>query len=160
MRFSPRRPNWPILVASLILASCLVAAGYALDLAITGSESQNLPTAIESIDPLRGARQVPSQTSILVDLETGYEGVLVVDGLELETVRLDELQDESRPGQQVTLPATTIFEPGNATLTFDPSENAEISSFTQGEHIIKVIYWKSIEGRGSALTYTWSFEVF
>ena len=84
----------------------------------------------------------------------------MVDGLELETVRLDELQDESRPGQQVTLPATTIFEPGNATLTFDPSENAEISSFTQGEHIIKVIYWKSIEGRGSALTYTWSFEVF
>ena len=131
-----------------------------ISIAVTGTEREALPEAIEEISPSRSASQVPSQTQVFVDLQSGFTGVLVIDGLELETINLDEVRGSGKPGQQITLPPTTIFEPGNATLTFDPSPESTISEFSQGEHIVKVIYWKLIEGRSRARSYTWSFTVF
>jgi hypothetical protein len=157
---SLRRPQLPLLVASLVIALCMVAMGYALALAITGDEGLDLPETIESIDPLPAGTGIPAQTSVFVDLLAGYEGVLVVDGLELETVNIEDLQDKNKPGQQITLPPTTIYEPGNATLTFRPAPDADIDTFSQGEHIVQVIYWKIIDGRSAARSYTWSFNVF
>jgi hypothetical protein len=156
-----RRPSWPNLFAALAIAVCLVAMAYAAASAITGRDALNLPPVIEQIDPVPAAVRVPAQTSVFVDLQPGYTGVFVVDGLELETVNIEDLQDSgNKPGAQVTLPPTTIYEPGNATLTFDPSDEAAIQEFTQGEHIVKVIYWKIIEGRGTARSFTWTFNVF
>ncbi len=155
-----RRPQPSILIVSFIIALCLVGIGYALNLAVTGREALKLPEVIENIDPVPAAVRVPSQTSVFVDLQSGFTGVLVVDGLELETVNIEDLQDKNKPGQQITLPPTTIYEPGNATLTFDPSDGAEIEDFSQGEHTVKVIYWKVIEGRASARSFTWTFNVF
>ena len=153
-----RRPQWTLLILSLVIACCLVAIGVAFSIAVTGDEGQNLPEQIERVSPVKSGQPVPAQTQVFVDLLPGYEGVLVIDGLELETVSLDELQAE--PGQQVTLPPTTVFEPGNATLTFTPSPEAPITEFTQGEHIVQVIFWKTIEGRAASSSYTWSFVVF
>jgi hypothetical protein len=147
-------------MASLIIAVCLVAIGVGISIAVTGTDRLGLPDAIEEIDPLRAASQVPSQAQVFVDLQAGFTGVLVVDGLELTTVNLDEVRGATKPGQQITLPPTTIFEPGNATLTFDPSPDSSISEFSQGEHIVKVIYWKVLEGRARARSFTWSFTVF
>ena len=158
MRF--RRPNFKLLLASFVIASCIVAIGFALSLAVTGNEGAHLPKYIERIEPAAGATQTPAQASVLVDLVAGYEGVLVIDGLELETVNLGELRDETTPGQQVTLPPTTVYEPGNATLTFDPSPDSSISSFSQGKHVVQVIYWETVQGRTTARVYSWTFEVF
>jgi hypothetical protein len=155
-----RQPNVKLLLASFTIALCIVAIGFALSLAVTGDEGAHLPAQIERIEPVAGATQTPAQASVFVDLVSGYEGVLVIDGLELETVNLGELRDETLPGQQVTLPPTTVYEPGNATLTFDPSPDSMISTFTQGQHVVQVIYWETVEGRGSARSYSWSFEVF
>ena len=155
-----RRPQLSLLVASLIIAICVVAIGVGISIAVTGVDRQGLPDTIEEISPLRAASQVPSQTQIFVDLQSGFTGVLIIDGLELETINLDDVNNDAKPGQEVTLPPTTIFEPGNATLTFDPSPESTISEFSQGEHIVKVIYWKILEGRGRARSYTWSFTVF
>ena len=58
------------------------------------------------------------------------------------------------------LPPTTIYDPGNATLTFDPSDKSQIPDFTQGEHVVRVIFWKLTEGRGHSRSYTWTFNVF
>lgn len=155
-----RRPQLSLLVASLIIAICVVAIGVGISIAVTGVDRQGLPDTIEEISPLRAASQVPSQTQIFVDLQSGFTGVLIIDGLELETINLADVNKDAKPGQEVTLPPTTIFEPGNATLTFDPSPESTISEFSQGEHIVKVIFWKQIEGRGRARSYTWSFTVF
>ena len=160
VRIKLRRPQLSLLVASFIIAACLVAIGVGISIAVTGVDRQGLPTSIEQVSPPRAASQVPAQTQVFVDLQTGFTGVLVIDGLELETVNLDDVRNNAKPGQEVTLPPTTIFEPGNATLTFDPSPESTISEFSQGEHIIKVIFWKVIEGRGRARSYTWSFTVF
>ena len=103
--------------------------GFALSLAVTGDEGAHLPDQIERIEPVSGATQTPAQSSVFVDLVSGYEGVLVIDGLELETVNLNDLRDPTKPGQQVTLPPTTVYESGNATLTFDPSPESTITTF-------------------------------
>jgi len=160
VRFRLRRPQLPLLVASFIIAAALVAVGVGISIAVTGTEREALPEALEEISPSRSASQVPAQTQVFVDMQAGFTGVLVIDGLELETVNLDEVRGNAKPGQQITLPPTTIFEPGNATLTFDPSPESTISEFSQGEHIVKVIYWKLLEGRSRARSYTWSFTVF
>ena len=160
MRFHLRRPQLSLLVASLIIAISMVAIGVGISIAITGVDRQGLPDALEEVSPPRAASQVPAQTQVFVDLQTGFTGVLVIDGLELQTINLDEVRGNSKPGQEVKVPPATIFEPGNATLTFDPSPESTISEFSQGEHIIQVIYWKSIEGRGRARSYSWSFTVF
>lgn len=160
MRIHLRRPQLSLLVASFIIAICLVGIGVGVSIAVTGKDRQGLPAAIEEIDPLRAASQVPSQTQVFVDLQVGYTGVLVVDGLELQTINLDEVRGAAKPGQQITLPPTTIFEPGNSTLTFDPSPDSSISEFSQGEHLVKVIYWKLIEGRSRSRSYSWTFTVF
>lgn len=157
---SIRRPKTPLLLASLVIAACLVAIWYALALAVTGDEGYTLPETIESVDPVPAAQGVPAQTSVFVDLLAGYTGVLVVDGLELETVNIEDLQNKNKPGQQITLPPTTIFEPGNATLTFRPSAVADVEAFTEGEHIVTVIYWKLIDGRSASRSFTWTFNVF
>ncbi|MEN9821688.1 MAG: hypothetical protein ACO3AV_00080 [Ilumatobacteraceae bacterium] len=155
-----RRPQLRPLLASAAIAVCVVAIGFAFTLSETGRERLDLPEIVESIDPVRGAVRVPAQTQVFVDLAPGYTGVLVVDGLELETVSVEALQDKQKPGQQIVLPPTTIYEPGNATLTFVPSPDADIQEFSQGEHIVQVIYWKVLEDRGSARSYTWTFNVF
>ncbi len=155
-----RRPQWSLLLASLAIATCLVAIGFAVAGSVTGRDAYRLPDVIEQLDPLPAAVRVPSQTSVFVDLQPGFEGVLVIDGLELETVNIESLQDKNKPGQQIKLPPTTIYEPGNATLTFDPSDDAQISSFSQGEHQVRVVFWKVLEGRGNASSYSWTFNVF
>ncbi len=79
----------------------------------------------------------------------------------MKTVDQSQISNPNQvPGQQVTLPPTTIYEQGNATLTFVPTEGAQIESFTQGTHTATVIYWKLTESRQRSQSYTWTFSVF
>ena len=155
-----------LLFCSLIIAGGIVLVILGFMSSVTGRKALALPATIENIDPVRGAVRVPQQTEVFVDLVAGYTGVLVIDNIELLTVDPNDPDDPNAPappvpGQQVTLPATTIYERGNATLTFVPSKGAKIQSFTQGPHTAKVIYWQIIGGsRQRASTYTWTFSVF
>ena len=149
---------------TLLLISFLIALGLALvvrglAVSITGDDRADLPDTIESVEPVPAAEQVLSQTRVFVDLENGYTGVLVVDDVELPTVSIDDLAEQftAEPGQQIDLPATTIYEPGNATLTFTPSDQALVRKFETGAHRVQVIYWKVIEGRQRPRSYTWTF---
>jgi hypothetical protein len=160
VRLRLHRPQWQLLVVSLIIAICLVAMGVALAISVTGRAAEHLPAAIEQIDPVPAAVRVPAQTSVFVDLQAGYTGIFIVDGLELKTVNIENLQDKNKPGQQINLPPTTIYEPGNATLTFKPVPGAPIKEFTQGQHVVKLVYWKVIEGQNTASEFTWTFNVF
>jgi hypothetical protein len=146
------------LLSSVVIASGLVLVGWGVSSSVTGREALDLPDQIESVDPIRGSVRVPAQSKVFVDLLPGYTGVLVIDGLEIETVDLGSINVPA--GQQVTLPNATIYEGGNATLTYTPAEGAPIEEFTQGRHQAMVIYWKIIDGRGSARSYSWDFNVF
>lgn len=146
----------------LFLASAVIAAGIALIVwgfftAVTGDEGIDRPPEIESISPVENAVQVLQQAKIEVDLEFGYEAVLIIDGIEPETTNIGEV--EAEPGQLVTLPPTAIFDPGNSVISFQPSDNGVITEFSQGRHDVEVVYWLIEEGRQNASRYRWSFVV-
>jgi hypothetical protein len=158
----PRRriDKWTLLF-SIVIAVGLVLVGRGFAVSLTGNDRAKLPDTIQEIEPFPEAVQVLSQSRVFVDLEEGYTGVLVIDGVELPTINIDDVnqQFDAEPGQQVQLPATTIFEPGNFTLTFTPSDDALVKKFDTGLHTAQVIYWKIIEGRQRPLSYSWTFTV-
>ena len=78
----------------------------------------------------------------------------------LETVSRSELRDKAKPGQQVVLPPTAIYDDGNATLSFTPSPEAAITKFVQGQHVVQVIFWKVTEDRSHSHSYSWTFSVY
>ncbi|MDQ3738866.1 MAG: hypothetical protein M3337_06835 [Actinomycetota bacterium] len=155
-----RRFDRPLLVASLAIAAGLALIIWGITVSVTGDERRPLPDAIESVSPADGASQAPQQSRFEVDLVTGYEGTLAIDGVELPVVRLDELGGiDQEPGAQIDVPPVAVFEPGNATLSFTPSEGAPITSLGPGTHRATVTYWKTSEGRGEARSYNWQFTV-
>jgi hypothetical protein len=149
-----------------VIAAGLVLVIIGFRSSVTGRKALALPPTIESVDPVRGAVRVPAQTAVFADLLAGYTGVFIIDGVELKTIDPNDLDSGNGstpnvvPGQQVSLPATTIYERGNATLTFVPTKGAPIESFAQGPHTVSVVYWKVLESRAQSRSYTWTFSVF
>ena len=156
---SGRKIDWKILVASFGIAAGIVLVVLGVSGSVTGRDQQRLPDAIEEIDPIRGAAQVPQQSRVFVDLQPGYEASLVIDDIALETVSLDELGGLAEPGQQITLPPKAVFEPGNVTISYTPVEGGPIESFSTGLHTATVVYWPAVDGPGRARSYTWTFYV-
>jgi len=155
-----RRPDKITVAMLLVLLVGILLVVRGLLVGITGDDRADLPQFIQSVTPVPEAVQVPNQSNVFVDLASGFTGVLVIDGVELETVNVDELgQTDVEPGQQVELPPVTRFEPGNNTLTFTPNESAAVTQFEDGEHTAEVVYWRIEDGRQFARTFTWTFTV-
>lgn len=151
------RPDRGLLIASFVIACGAALIIWGFFTAITGDEGVDRPTQIESVSPVENAVQVLQQEGVNVDLEFGFEAVLIIDGIELETTNLGGL--EAEPGQLLEFPATAIFDPGNSIISFTPGEDAAITEWSEGRHEATVVYWKIEEGRANARSYNWSFEV-
>ena len=157
-----RKPDWGLIIACLVIAGGLVAIAWGVSSAITGSDGINRPDAIEDLSPVENAQQTFQQEQIMVDLQFGYEAVLVVDGIELPTARIGPPSGDlstDNAGVQVSAPPTAVFDPGNSIITFRPSEKALIERYSEGRHSVQVIFWKIEEGRQNARSYRWSFDV-
>ena len=157
-----KRIDVRLMLASFGIAVGVVFVVLGINSSVTGREEQQLPDAIEDIEPIRGATQVLQQARIFVDLLRGYQAVLVLNGVELETVSLDQLDNNGsvpKPGEQIDLPRKAIFEPGNNTLSYTPVEGGPIERFETGSNTATVFYWRLDEGRGNARSYSWTFVV-
>ena len=152
-----------LLLASFVIACGVILIGWALTTAVTGDDGIDRPDAIESVQPVENAVQVLQQERVVVDLQSGYEATLVIDGIELPTTIIGQSDIDPQalpaPGQQVDLPTTAVFDPGNAVISFQPVEGAPIESFEQGTHEARVIFWKTSDGPEAARSYRWEFEV-
>jgi hypothetical protein len=158
-----RRLDRGLLAASLVIATGLVLIIYGFTSAITGNDAIDRPEAIESVQPVENAIQVLQQDQIIVDLQPGFEARLVVDGIELPTTIIGQSEvdpnAQPEPGQQIDLPTTAVFDPGNAVLSFQPVDGAPIESFSEGEHEVTVFFWPIEDGPQQARAYTWTFNV-
>jgi hypothetical protein len=155
-----RRIDKQTLIVSAGVAVGLVFIVMGLGSGATGRDAQRLPAVIERMSPGPGD-QVLQQSQIMVDFVDGYEASLVVDGIELATTRLDELSADGaqpRPGAQVEIPPTAIYDPGNYTISFLPQEGAPITTFSQGTHTATVKFWKVIEGPAKSRSFSWEFD--
>ncbi len=152
-----RRPDIGLLVASLVIACGAVLIVWGMTDALTGDDGVDRPVEIESVAPVENAVQVLQQEGVAVDFEYGYEGKLLIDGVELPITQLGQIDVE--PGQMIELPPTAVFDPGNAVLSFQPVEGALIESFTEGRHEAQVIFWNTAEGEDTARSYRWTFNV-
>jgi hypothetical protein len=147
------------------IVSTLVGLGIAFiiwgfNVATTGRDAQNIPDVIERMSPGPGD-QVPQQSQIVVDFIEGYDAILIIDDVELPKTRLDELTADAnalRPGSQVNIPPTAIYDPGNFVISFLPQPGAPFVRWSQGEHVAQVVYWKITDGQASARTFRWTFE--
>jgi hypothetical protein len=154
----------PINKETLIVSAGVAIGLYAIILGFnggsTGRDAQRLPAAIERMTPGPGD-QVLQQSQIFVDFIDGYNASLTIDGIALDTTRLDELTDNGvspRPGAQVNIPPTAIYDPGNYTISFLPQDGAPITTLTQGMHTATVLYWKIIDGPAKSRSFTWEFK--
>jgi len=152
--------DWKLALASLPIALGLFLIGFGLVRSVTGDDVTKLPRAIEEITPTPDAVQVLAQTNVVVDLAEGYEGRLIIDGLQFETLLMQDLISNPEPGTQVDIPAGVVFERGNDTLTFTPGPDIDIERFSEGIHTVKVIYWRTELGEAAdARSYPWTFNV-
>jgi hypothetical protein len=153
-----RRVDRKLLAASLVIAIGLVLIGVALIQAVTGDEAADLPEAVEAVSPAPSAIQVPQQSQVVADLDAGYQGRLVIDGVALDTIRIDELGSiDVEPGEQIEVPPGAVYEPGNATLTYTPADDSPIERFAPGTHTATVIFWQTEAGPERARSYSWTF---
>jgi hypothetical protein len=159
-RQARRRVDWTIVVACLVLAAGVASLVFGVLGGVTGDERSGLPEAVESVTPVPEAAQALAQTAVIVDLLPDHYGQLTIDGIEIETRNIaDVVLATPADGSQVELPPVTIYEAGNATLTFTPSAGAPIEEFDQGLHTVRLTYWPISEGRSAARSFTWTFEV-
>jgi hypothetical protein len=158
-----RRVDRGLLIASLAIACGLILVIFGVTTALTGNDGIDRPDAIESVQPVENAVQVLRQERVVVDLQSGYEARLVIDGIELPTTVIGQSDvdpfEQPAPGQQIDLPTTAVFDPGNSVISFQPVEGALIESFTEGLHEVRVIFWRIEDGPEQALSYRWEFNV-
>lgn len=157
-----KRIDRGLVAACLVIAIALVAIVWGVGSAITGSDGIDRPDVIENLSPVENAQQTFQQEQVTVDLEFGYEAVLIIDGIELPTERLGSFSGDLTPenaGVQVATPPTAVFDPGNSIITFRPSEDALIQEYSSGRHSVQVVFWKIEEGRENARSYRWAFDV-
>ncbi|NCX04706.1 MAG: hypothetical protein EBW68_02875, partial [Actinobacteria bacterium] len=104
-----KRPiNKETLIASAGVAIGLFVVIMGFNSGATGRDAQRLPDVIERMTPGPGD-QVLQQSQIFVDFIEGYNASLTIDGIALDTTRLDELTDNGatpKPGAQVEIPPT------------------------------------------------------
>lgn len=154
-----------VLAASFGIAIGLVIAVLGVLRSVTGREQQGLPDAIENIDPIQGATQVPQQTRVFIDLLSGYEATMSIDGTLLEVFSLDSGDVDQQPPalggdqEEIIVPPGAIYEPGNNTLTFAPGPSQPIEAFGTGVHTVTIRYWLTTDGPDRFRTFNWTFYV-
>lgn len=95
---------------------------------------------VENLIPRRDA-QVPQQSSVGIDLATGWGGTLVIDGVEIPEDELD-------------------LTPELGLVEFTPGEGRTVDALRPGRNCVSAVIWRLSDGRGVAdRTVPWCFEV-
>jgi hypothetical protein len=132
------------LVAAAVLAVAATMLFFAVRAFDDGGDDPVLrgddAAIVENLLPRRNA-QVPQQSNVGIDLVNGWEGTLVIQGVEIPK---DELQ----------------ITPEIGLIEYTPGEGKTIEELEAGQNCVSAIIWRIRDGRGVAdRTIPWCFEV-
>lgn len=131
------------IVAAVVLAIAAALAVIAVRSLEGGGDDPVLgggdAAVVESLIPRRNA-QVPQQSTVGIDLVTGWEGTLVIDGVEIP---LDEL----------------TLTPEIGLIEYTPGDGKTVEDLQPGRNCVSAVIWRIADGRGVAdRTIPWCFE--
>ena len=100
-----------------------------------------LDAAVEALSPPEDSPGVPRQQPITVDLQPGWTGVLLVNGVEIPE---DQLQRTEAQNQ----------------FSFQPGEGKIIEQLPPGPVTARAIVWRELESRETdSHSFSWTFRV-
>jgi hypothetical protein len=155
---SADRWRWPRRIASL------VALALAIVFCVRAIQRAPSPGVIQSdaTDPAI-VRQVPEpgghvlhQTSIGVDLLSGYDGRLTIDGT---VIPEDEMDGAAPPGSPAYDPRYGVRPNTTEPVFFTPGKGKVLDRYGTGEVHITVRFWRIADGERSARSVSWAFFV-
>ena len=124
-------------VAAAAMVVAVVATTTEEDTPATQAGRTNV---VEHLLPLNGA-SVLRQAELGADLAPGYEGTLVVNGTEIPRDQLRLVPEQNQ-------------------VYFTPGEGKVIEELPGGRNEVKVVAWRSAQGRGvDDQVTTWHFDV-
>jgi len=95
---------------------------------------------VENLIPRRNA-QVPQQSSVGIDVVTGWDGTLVIGGVEI-------------PREQL------VLTPEIGLIEFTPGPGQAVEELASGENCVTAVIWRVSDGRGvDDRTIPWCFDV-
>jgi hypothetical protein len=149
-----RRIDGRRLGLSMVVAAALAFIIYGFSLAERGGNASTITDpAVERVVPPPGSL-VLRQSTIIVDLEPGYRGVLFVNGQEIPT--FDLVGGDSNTTGAVF---DAVFDPAQNTISFTPRTGATVEELPAGENRITAVFWKMSESRESARSASWTIRV-
>jgi hypothetical protein len=132
----------------LLIAVMVATAGVALYAGVratdTGGEDpvtvSGRPDVVEHLVPGAGD-EVIRQAELGVDLAPGYDGTLLVNGVEIPTEELRRVPEQNQ-----------VF--------FTPGKGKVVEQLNAGPNCATAIVWKASAGRGTAddQTFSWCFD--
>jgi hypothetical protein len=139
------RPGYSLRLKLLAVGVVALAVALFVVAALTLDEDDDaVPSGtgdfVEALIPADGS-QIPSQSTIGIDLAPGWEGTLIVDGVEIPE---DQLNTERRDLYRVE---------------FTPGEGQVFESLPQGPQCVTAVVWEIAAGREDANNVSWCFEV-
>ncbi|HZM32123.1 MAG TPA: hypothetical protein VFB77_16615 [Acidimicrobiales bacterium] len=128
-------------------AAAVALAGVLLFVAFTSLGDDEDPVlsegdqqVVENLIPRRDA-QVPQQSSVGIDLVTGWAGTLAINGVEIP-------EDELTVTPEIGL------------IMYTPGDGKTVDALQSGQNCVNAIIWRISDGRGvNDRTIPWCFEV-
>ena len=120
----------------LLAAFMVVGSVYAYQNAVTGSSqaSDSLPTSVERLIPESGT-SVLAQSEVGIDLATGYDAYLVIDGQVIDNEATAENPDGLRKVPDLQL------------VEYTPAEGRRVERLEGPQQCVDAFVWDQREGR-------------
>lgn len=132
------------IVAALVFAVAVALLAVAVVGLDDGNDDPVLQggdrAVVENLIPRRNA-QVPQQSSVGIDVMTGWEGTLVIGGVEI-------------PREQL------VVTPEIGLIEYTPGPDKAVEELATGENCVTAVIWRVSDGRGvDDRTIPWCFDV-
>jgi hypothetical protein len=137
-----RPPSWRY---RIVVTAALVVAAIALYAGIRATETDDgsavsRPDIVEQIIPRRGSEAL-QQAEVGIDLASGYEGALILNGTPIPTAELRLVPEQNQ-----------VF--------FAPAPDRTFEVLPSGQNCVTAVVWRSEDGPGTAdLRIDWCFDV-